>query len=398
MTLHESKHPGYSDLGRLHQHFIGDATPVQPADAGQAAPPGGAPTPMPPLPAISLPVPPTGASINSLPSPSSSPQPPVPAPTNVTPPATPHNLPVTPAAPPVASGTGRTGGDPADRLQPRRAERAIYKHADLGRFRDDPAGPGSGSGSTAAEDCFDRLAALAEPESWSSPGSGTGTSTSTSDPTWVLREYVEWTFERLHGRRQVVTSPDGAHSAFNTGLVTVQQEPIHGVFVPNRNADGPPWQLQGWCTDGDRQLSDHFPEPPPAASYAESPADLVFDWRRQLSVGMKRLLESKENLSALPGPLRSNPYQAGLLLEGAVRRAEARARRDHRAAVPGWDPIAERVDLMLPLSLTTPGTADVALVVSREGDAYHGRAVLTLDAAYARARQLGPIGSWLQAR
>jgi hypothetical protein len=315
VTLHESKHAGYTDLGRLQQHFVGEtAPPVAPAD---------------PPPAV----------------------------------------PVSPMAP--VSGA---------RQQPqhRRPQRALYKHADLGPL-------------TADEDAFGRLAALAEPEHWAGPAAFG------HDATWVLREYVEWTFERLHQEQRVPTSADGGHSVFNTGLATAQHETIYGLFTPNSDPDGPPWQLGGWLPEGDRRLLDRFPEPPPLATYTEDPADLVYDRRRELVVNPKQLLETKDSLAVLPGPLRSNPYQAGLLIEGAVRRAEARVRRSYRAAVPCWDPAHERVVLLLPLSLTTPESVDVALVAVPEGEIYRGHAVLGLDVAYARARQIARPEEWLTA-
>jgi hypothetical protein len=266
------------------------------------------------------------------------------------------------------------GGGPAQR----RPQRSLHKHADLGL-------------GTGDDDCFTRLARLAEPEHWA------GRAATRHDETWVLREYVEWTFERLQQQRLVVTSPDGGHSVFNTGLATAQQETIYGLFGPNTDPDGPPWQLGGWLPEGDQRLLDHLPELPGLATYTDDPADLVYDWRRELTVIPKQLLESKESLAVLPGPLRSNPYQASLVLEGAVRRAESRVRRSYRAAVPCWDPAYERVQLLLPLSLTTPESVDVALVVSREGEGYRGNMVLGLDVAYARARQIARPEEWLTA-
>ncbi|WP_158566726.1 DUF3825 domain-containing protein [Actinomadura craniellae] len=303
MTLHESKHGGFGDLGRFHQHFLGDQSR----------------------------------------SPSLPPQPPV----------------------------------------PRRPQRALYEHADPGPLRiDDPS---------AEPDCFDQLARLAQPENWAGPAAAR------HDDTWTLREYVEQTFERHHRRQAVPTSPDGTRTVFNTGLATVRQETIYGLFTRNPDPQGPPWRFDTWLPESDRGLTDHFAEPPGFAEYTDHPADLVYDRRHELVVVPARLLESDGNLAALPDPLRSNPYQAGLVLEGAVRRAETRVHRDHRAAVPCWDPDLERVQLLLPLSLTRPETVDVALLVAREGETYRGRMLLGLDLAHARARVISRAEEWLDA-
>jgi Domain of unknown function (DUF3825) len=354
VTLHESKHAGYTDLSRLHQNYLGETDAFQPGGpppSSPAAPGLVAPPSMPPA------VPPVAPSV-------------VPA-----------------AAPPAASR-------PAARL----FQRALYKHADLGPLRSDPdRRPPAGE-----DDCFEQLARLTEPESWSGPASARhdGPGSAGYDELRVLRvlrEYIEWTFERLHQQRQVLTSLDGAYSLFNTGLATPQQETVYGLFVPNRNPDGAPWQLAGWYSESDRRLLDHIPELPGFAAYTDSPGDFVYDWRRELTVNPKHLLESQESLGCLPDPLRSNPYQASLVLEGAVRRAEARVRRSYRVAVPCWDPAAERVALLLPLSLTTPETVDVALMVSLEGDTYRGTMVLGLDVAYVRARLIARPEEWLRA-
>jgi hypothetical protein len=345
VTLHESKHAGYTDRGRLHQHFAADpsAPAAQPATEPAA--------PLPPIPGGQ---PPTGQS-------------PIPG----GPSARPVGRSSIPSAPSPLPGAPARPGAP---VAQRRPQRALYVHADLGAGEDDG---------------FARLARLAEPERWAGPAEAR------HDETWVLREYVEWTFERLQQQRLVATSPDGGHSVFNTGLATPQQEVVYGLFTPNADPDGAPWQLGGWLPEGDRRLLDHFPELPGFATYTDEPADFVYDWRRELTVVPKQLLESKESLAVLPGPLRSNPYQAGLVLEGAVRRAESRVRRSHRVAVPCWDPAYERVQLLLPLALTTPESVDVALVVSREGEGYRGNMVLSLDVAYARARLIGRPEEWL---
>jgi hypothetical protein len=382
VTLHESKHAGYNnDLGRHHSHFVGETAP----NGGHShQTPLAAPT-APTVPAA----PPSPAAATAR-----TPEFPPAAPAGGG--AGPGMSPMTPpgaAQPPSGAQPQQTVPPPSAVRQPatlprrsQRAQRALYKHADLGRLRNDTE-PAPGE-----DDAFDQLARIAEPENWAGPAQAR------RDETWVLREYVEWTFERLYQQRQIINSADGAHSVFNTGLATAQQETIYGLFMPNRNPDGAPWQLKAWLPESDRELHDHFPALPGFASYTEDPADFVYDWRRALVVSPKHLLDSQENLGSLPDPLRSNPYQASLVMEGAVRRAEARVRRSYRAAVPCWDPARERLQLLLPLSLTAPENVDVALVTSHEGNAYHGHTVLGLDIAYARARQIARPEEWLSAK
>jgi hypothetical protein len=393
VTLHESKHAGYNDLGRHHQHFIGE-TPAMRGHSPQAQSPQAQPSRPPEFPpaqpgGIGAGVGPAGGPAGPPPA-----MPPTASPPQQAPQPAPQAQPGAHAQPAQTQAQGPAQGPaqtPAQAQAPaqaksRRPQRALYKHAELGRLRTD------GDQAVVEDDAFDRLAQIAEPENWAGPAQAR------RDETWVLREYVEWTFERLYQQRQVVNSPDGAHSVFNTGLATTQQETVYGLFVPNRDPDGPPWQLKGWFPESDRRLHDHFPALPGFAVYTEDPADYVYDWRRNLMVSPKHLLESQENLGSLPDPFRSNPYQASLVMEGAVRRAEARVRRSYRVAVPCWDPARERLQLLLPLSLTTPENVDVALVTSPEGDSYHGHTVLGLDLSYARARQIARPEEWLSAK
>jgi hypothetical protein len=357
VSLHESKNAGYTDLGRLHQHLLGDTPPAAQQPRLKRPEPEG--------PVLEQAAPEGSESEQALPEGSESEQ-------AVT----------AEAVPQVETRSPET--DPSQGSPRGPTRRAFHEHAGLWTSPEE-------------QERLAGLAELAEPENWAGPGDNG------EDGLRVLREYVEWTFERLHQQGQVATSADGGHSVFNTGLATPQQETVYGLFVrnpdpDNPDPDAPPWRLGGWLAESDSTLARHFPELPELARYTDEPGELVYDWRRELVVIPRRLLDTKASLAVLPGPLRSNPYQAGLVLEGAVRRAEARVRRSHRAAVPCWDPAHERVRLLLPLSLTTPETVDMALMVSSEADGYRGHAILGLDEAYARARQIARPGEWLTAR
>jgi hypothetical protein len=284
-----------------------------------------------------------------------------------------------PALPPDADGADRV--DPTLEATTRRSPVSLYRHADMGPMRRE----------TGERDCFDQLATLCEPENWAGHG------VTAPDPTWTLRCYVEATFERAYRQRSVLTSPDGAYSVFHVGLETPGQESVFGVFTPNMNPDSPPWQFSGWFPESERGLHDNFPELPRAGTYAQDPVELIYDWRQDVFTDVRNLLAAPDNLAVLPEPLRGNPYQAGLVLEGAVRRATLLARRDYRAAVPGWDPIAERIRLFFPLSLITPERVDAALVVSRDASGYRADTVVSLGIAYARARILCRPADWLTA-
>ncbi|MDX6743685.1 DUF3825 domain-containing protein [Actinocorallia sp. A-T 12471] len=276
---------------------------------------------------------------------------------------------------------GRLVGDPpsAAATRPARPARALYEQVELGPLRID---------GTTTEDCFDRLARLAAPEPWTAPG---------RDGTWLLREYLEQTFERLHAQRRIAVAADGSRSLFDTGLTTADDSVIYALCLPGANPDGAPWALQSWVVEDDPRVADRFPDRPGRAEFTADPAELVFDWRLPLTAHPRSLLDNRESVAVLPAELRTNPYLAGLVMEGAIRRAETRAHRDPRSPVPAWDATAEKVSLLLPLALSSPDTADVALVVAQEPSAYRAVSILALDVARSRARLLSRRTDWLAA-
>jgi Domain of unknown function (DUF3825) len=70
-------------------------------------------------------------------------------------------------------------------------------------------------------------------------------------------------------------------------------------------------------------------------------------------------------------------------------------KRNYKTAIPQYYDAS--IQLLLPLSLTDPSKADLALVVERFSDFYRASTCLTLDMAYNNARQLAkPDRDWLQ--
>ncbi|HEX3592719.1 MAG TPA: DUF3825 domain-containing protein [Pseudonocardiaceae bacterium] len=263
-------------------------------------------------------------------------------------------------------------------------KRALYRHAYLGRLR----GNGERRSGEGEPDLFDRLVTPAEHEDWDGrdahfPGEGR-----------ILRNYLEWTFERVHQQGKVPVSADGRFSAFNTGLATGRQESIYGLFEQNHHVGREPWFFHGWRVESAREVLERFAEPPDFATYTDDPADYYYDWRRELKVNVRHVVE--DDVDRFPETLRADGYGLELRLQTAVDQARNRVRRNYKAAVPMWYPAADEVQLLLPLSLTDPETVDLALVVSKIGEHYRGSTVLTMGMAYSNARLLArPDGDWL---
>src|SRR5689334_19632097 len=95
------------------------------------------------------------------------------------------------------------------------------------------------------DDRLDELAGLAEPEIWDYQR------TPTNHRKPILYNYLRYTYSRLAEEGKVSVSEDGQYIAFNTGLVTPNQEPLFALAYHNHlpNAQQP-WHFQAWCRRG----------------------------------------------------------------------------------------------------------------------------------------------------
>jgi hypothetical protein len=292
-----------------------------------------------------------------------------------------------PSADQLARLQQRFNGEPTagPRAHPRRGANALYEYASMGRIR----GNEDLQSGTGDADCFDELAEIAEPERWDSPDSHGRPGNR------ILRNYIRYTFERLHQQNGIGVNSAETHSAFNTGLATPSQQAIYGLFVPHHRQEGK-WYFRGWRTRSDRELMQNFDVLPELATYTDNPADYIYDRSRELVVNVDHIIGDPGNLERFPAQIRSNPHLARIALAGAKDGAEARVRRNYKAAVPSWYPAHDELQLLLPLSMTAPEHVDLALVVSREGEFYRGHTVLTMEMAYNNARLLTrPDSDWL---
>ena len=232
------------------------------------------------------------------------------------------------------------------------------------------------------------LAEQAEAEDWRYH-SATGTQTLP-----VLANYLKYTYKRVCEENKIAVSEDGQFACFNTGLVTAGQEPLFASFKRNRNVGQQPWVLGGWFRKGRSELN-LFAELPEIADYFDDPSCLVLDIRKEFRVNIEHIIE--DNRERFPEPYRSmSQYQLQNFLNGAVTAAREKVRRNYKAAIPQY--YNGKVQLLLPLCLSDPRTADLALVVEKHEHFYRASTCLPLDWAYNNARQLARLdGHWLQA-
>lgn len=217
----------------------------------------------------------------------------------------------------------------------------------------------------------------------------------------ILTSFISHTFRRLlEMDGGIVESKDAALLAFNTGLVTENQEEIFGLARRLQQPGYRPWSLNRWVKKSERDFISHFGDRiPPLAEFFEDPSELIFDRRIELHINIDHVLA---RLDRFPPELRDNEYTARQLLVAAEAETKKRAYRNYKVAIPQFfrdQGGSGRLQLLLPICLTTPKKADLALTVEKNAEktAYLSSTVLTLDQAYNNARLLArPDREWLE--
>jgi hypothetical protein len=233
------------------------------------------------------------------------------------------------------------------------------------------------------------LSRLAEPEDWSYQR------TQSEHPYPILYNYVHYTYRRAAEETKISLSDDGQFSCFNTGLVTANQESIYASFETNRNQGASQhWFFKKWLRRGEWELT-KFSDLPDIAHYFDDPTCLVFDTRRDFRVNIEHIIGETPR-DRFPEPYASmENYALQTVLKGAIDNAKERVKRSYKTAIPQY--YQSRIQLLLPLCLSRPHMADLALVVDRYTNFYRASTCLTLDMAYNNARQIArPDRDWLQ--
>lgn len=236
------------------------------------------------------------------------------------------------------------------------------------------------------------LAAMAEPEDWSYKKA----TSSSAHP--VLLSFINYSFLRLQeeealGKGRLVVSDDKKWLCFNTGLVTVHQEPIFVLLRTNFMPGHQPWHFNSFETKSSYELT-RFPQLPDMAHYFDDPVELVFDNRLDFRPNVEHIIV--DNRERFPdNHKKMNDFELQTTLRGAIENARERVRRNYKAAVPQYH--RGGIQLLLPLCLSQPGIADLALVAQRHKTFYRASTCLTLDMAYNNARLIArPDRDWLQ--
>jgi hypothetical protein len=236
-------------------------------------------------------------------------------------------------------------------------------------------------------DDIDHLAGMAEPEDWDYRH----TPNPVTKP--ILRNYLKHTYKRIAEEKKVAITNDEEHACWNSGLITPNQEPIFILFEKNKFPEHQCyWHFWKFARRGEWELN-RFVSLPEMAHYFDDPSLLAYDTRKELRASYEHVVS--DNLARFPTSLQSmNQFGLVNLTKGAIDSAIERVKRNYKTSVPQYHD--GTIQLLLPLSLTDPSTADLALVVERFSDFYRAATCLTLDMAYNNARQIArPDRDWL---
>jgi len=213
----------------------------------------------------------------------------------------------------------------------------------------------------------------------------------------ILEGFLNYTFLRIQEQGRIVFSEENDKACFNTGLQTRESEKdIYATFYKNRHAEQagqPDWMLFGFFDSYSERLSEFRPLPS-IATYIEDLSSLFFDLNCKIDVNYDHIFEA--NNDRLPEALRGNKTMARMAMEGAVAQLREKISRNYKIAIPHW--YENKMQLLLPLNLTSDTEADLALVAEKDpsGNVYLARTVLTMAMAYMDARLItSPDRAWL---
>ncbi len=240
---------------------------------------------------------------------------------------------------------------------------------------------------------FERLAKLAKDEDWNFQNSQYKKQNQNYP---ILTSYLNYTFLRLQDEEKISFSNDGDKACFNTGLQTRDEKDIYATFFRNKQAkerNQPEWTLFSFADSYSEKLKSFQPLPS-VATYITDASDLVFSLEYKIEVNIAHIID--KNYERLPEFLQQNRTLAMTSIEGATKFLREKIQRNYKVAIPHW--YEGKIQLLLPLNLTSDTEADLALVADKDKERkiYRIRTALSMDMAYIDARLIcRPDRDWL---
>ena len=200
----------------------------------------------------------------------------------------------------------------------------------------------------------------------------------------ILANYIVKTYKKLTAENKVVTGKN--YALFNTGLFDKYYNPLYAYQSGSKISFLTGYDLA--------QMG--ITKRPERANYFEKPELLLFDWHYTIDVQYGHILDDENNKKRLPKEFLESDNKINML-NGSLDTMKKRVAANYKLAVPQY--YEGKIQLLLPLCLTSDDKPDVALAVTKKGNSYQGHTCLTLDMAYNNARLIAkPESNWLVAK
>lgn len=229
------------------------------------------------------------------------------------------------------------------------------------------------------------LAKMAQPEKW------TYRKIKEKDPYRILRNYIQYTYDRLKEEGKIIATQDGTMQCMNTGLLTVYDQEIIALFSKNTMEGKQPWYLDGFFKESDKYFTSHFSSIPQMADYYSNPKDLIYDKNLELRLRKEHIID--DNLERFMDAGYTNKELINVLLDNAKAVLEKKLQRNFKLALPFYYHNTEtgerKIQLLAPLYF--PGApVRLALVLNKikanTHEYYEGVTVLPVEWAYMNSR------------
>ena len=229
------------------------------------------------------------------------------------------------------------------------------------------------------------LTKIAQPEKW------TYKKIKDKDPYRILRNYIQFTYNRLDEEGKIISSSDGTMRCMNTGLLTTYNQEIVAIFSKNAIEGKQPWYFNGFFKETDKFFTTNFQFVPPLADYCSNPRDLIYDKNLELKLRKEHIIDDNFNRFVEAG------YQdktlIDVLLDNSKILLEKKLQRNFKLALPFYYHNTEtgekKIQLLVPLYF--PGApVRLALVLNKvtstANEYYEGVTVLPVEWAYMNSR------------
>ena len=202
-----------------------------------------------------------------------------------------------------------------------------------------------------------------------------------------MRNYIQYTYNRLDEEGKIISSEDGKYRCMNTGLLTVYNQEIVAIFAVNEMSGKQPWFFNGFFKETDKFFTTNFSELPPLADYCNNVKDLIYDNTLELNMRKEHIID--DNFDRFIEAGYNSKELINVLLDAAKVTLEKKLKRNFKLALPFYYHNTEtgenKIQLLAPLYF--PGApVKLALVLNKikssAKEYYEGVTVLPVEWAY----------------